>query len=285
MHLLPKETIKVAHFLVAEYQCDGADLRRRKCAQKQLCKRETNVRLTLPRRHLVCAEKVSLQCLHLYSKLSSNRSNAERDVTMICKDEMVQKPRRIIKQAGMNDVLLRRPKSTYLRDDFLFDCRKLLGTRARHGSFLKAEIQQGPVAIERQGLQKYGKSRTLVLVGFCRSKTYPWSTDRLDNVYRSTPDRNLFRMPRRSFSESVSSKTRDVFESKLQLGSLVHGLVTAIGNKRSSHWHFSFFTISARRHDIEAPWRRRRVSIEQNALDGKRRLCGLLSVNEIDFCG
>ena len=285
MHVLPKTTIKVPHLLVAKHQCDCADLHRRKCAQKQFCKRETSLHLTLPRRLPVCADKVPLQCLHLYSKLSSNRSDAECDVTMICKDEMVQKPRWITEQAGMNDVLLRRPKSTYLRDDFLFDCRKLLGTRARHGSFLKAEIQQGPVAIERQGPQRYGQSWALMLGGCFRSRASPWSADRRDSVDRSTPDRNLFRMPRRSFSESLSSKTRDVFESKLQLGSLVHGLVTAIGNKRSSHWHFSFFTFSARRHDIEAPWRRRRVSIEQNALDGKRRLCGLLSVNEIDFCG
>jgi hypothetical protein len=127
----------------------------------------------------------------------------------------------------------------------------------------KAEIQQGPVAIERQGLQKYGQSQALVLVAFCRSRTYPWSTDRLDGVYRSTPDWKLSRTPRRSFSESLRLRTRDVFGSKLQLGSVVHGLVTAIGNKRSSHWHFSFFAINARRYDIEAPWRRRQVTIEQ----------------------
>jgi hypothetical protein len=262
MHLLPKETIKVARLLVAERQCDGADLHWRKSAQKHFRKRETNVHLTLPRRLLVCAGKVPLQCLHLYSKLSSNRSNAKRDVTMTRKDEMVQEPRWIIEQAGMKNVLLRRPESTYLRDHFLFDCRKLFGNTARHGSFLKAEIQQGPVAIELQGLQTYGQSRALVLVAFCRSKTYPWSTDRLDGAYRSTPDRNLFRMSRRSFSESFSSKTRDVLGSKLQLGSLVHGLVPAIGNKRSSHRHFSFFTSSARPHDIQAPWRQRQVSIE-----------------------
>jgi hypothetical protein len=283
MHLLPEKTIKVAHLLVAKHQCNGADLHRRKCTQKQFRKREPNGHLTLLRRLLVGADKVPLQCLHLYSEFSSNRSNAEGDVTMICKDEMVQKPRWITEQAGMNDVLLRRPKSTYLRDDFSFDCRKLLGTRARHGSFLKAEIQQGPMAIKRQGLQKYGQSRALVLVAFCRSTTYPGSTDRRVSVYRSTPDRKLFRMPRRSFSESPSSKTRDMFGSKRQLGSLVYGLVTAFGNKRSSHWHFSFFAINARRHDIEAPWRRRQVSIERHWLDGKRRLCRLLYVNEIDF--
>ena len=187
MHVLPKTTIKVPHLLVAKHQCDCADLHRRKCAQKQFCKRETSLHLTLPRRLPVCADKVPLQCLHLYSKLSSNRSNAECDVTMICKDEMVQKPRWITEQAAMNDVLLRRPKSTYLRDDFLFHCRKLLGTRARHGSFLKAEIQQGPVAIERQGPQRYGQSWALMLVGCFRSRASPWSADRRDSVDRSTP--------------------------------------------------------------------------------------------------
>jgi len=279
MHVISKKPIKVAYLFVAKHQRNCRDFHWGEGAEKQFRKGQTNVYLTLPRRLAVCARKSTLQRLHLYAEFASNRSNSERDVTLVRQDEMVHYPRGIIEQARVKEVVLRRPKGTNLCDDFLFDSRQLFGNPTGHESYLKTEIQQGPSAMERQGTAKVWVSRALALIACCRFRAYPWSTGQINGVSRFRTDRSLIRLPHRSFSECLDARTRN-----LHLGGLVCDLVT-IGNKWSSHWHFSFFVINNRRNDLEAPCRRRQMSIEQNELDGKRRLCRRLCVNEIDLFG
>jgi hypothetical protein len=81
-------------------------------------------------------------------------------------------------------------------------------------------------------------------------------------------------MPRSGVSESLRLRTTDVFGSKLQLGSLGHSLVAAIGNKRSYHWHFFLFIISTRCHNMKAPRRQRQVSFEQHGSTVKEDYAG-----------